>query len=110
MNKRIAIKKGKKVKDKELYNFDRTIAKWMLPRLKRFKNITKSYPPKYETYQDWSHVLDKMINSFEMFLSQPDWEIKHFKEPNFLEEYEKRFEEIEEGLHLFADNFLDLWS
>lgn len=36
MNKRIAIKKGKKVKDKELYNFDRTIAKWMLPRLKQF--------------------------------------------------------------------------
>lgn len=101
-----------------LYN---TISKFILPRLKRFKEVNNGTPNEiYKKYRDpnrkvsenirlaskeWNEKLDKMILSFETIINEDifehDWSDK---------KYWKKQRKIEkEGLKLFAEYFQDLW-
>ena len=79
--------------DTELWNLNATIAQFILPRLKRFREINKSYP-KAISEKEWNEILDKMIKFFEEYLD----------ENNYLEDNLEK-----EGIELFAKYFLDLW-
>jgi hypothetical protein len=79
--------------DTELWNLNTTIAQFILPRLKRFREINKSYP-KTLSEEEWNEILDKMIKFFEEYLD----------ENNYLEDNLEK-----EGIELFAKYFLDLW-
>lgn len=114
MNKRQKIKKKLKVKNRELWNLDYTVAEWIVPRLKQFKKINIAYPgrPPMDTPEKWDEALDKMILAFELSKRDP-LDIYH---KEFHEDYEvfcKKVEEyeatVQEGLHLFATYFMDLW-
>lgn len=80
----------------EIWNLYITISKFILPRLKRFKEYNCSFPPSLEPEQ-WENILNKMINSFELICKD---------DSNTKEE----FIIIDEGLDLFKKYFFDLWD
>lgn len=114
--------------DKDCYNLDMTIAKFVLPRLRYFREHSEDYPGKLEPYVGWSEdhptgtepydewmeILDKMILAFQYVIEQFDWkldeEFDFSKDPEKNKAEEKRrLDVIYEGLHLFADWCLALW-
>jgi len=57
--------------DKELWNLDKTLAEYIYPRLKRFKEIVTGRPGGFETQEKWLNTLEQMIVAFEL-LSRED--------------------------------------
>lgn len=82
--------------DSELWSLDVTISKFILPRLKAFKDIAGGYPGGM-TAEYWEQTLDHMIEAFEL---QAECKFSHTKEE------EKK---IEDGLKLFTNYFGHLW-
>ena len=80
----------------ELWNLDYTIARFILPRLKAFKESTGGYPYGM-TNDEWHNILDRMIEGFELIVKD-DIEVNE-------EEEKKKVE----ALDLLRDNFFSLW-
>ena len=104
--------------DTETWNLDSTMAKFILPRLKRFKELHNGYPANL-TPEQYDLYLDKMIYAFEQ-LSDEDASMDElenvFGEDNFKigdSSYagaeRNRDVTVEEGLQLFAEYFQSLW-
>lgn len=86
--------------DEELWNLDSTICKWLLPRLKTFKEKTIGYPPDLKSPKEWDEILEKIILALELYNS------------DLLDSPEQaRIEgkQIKEGLELFGKYFGNLW-
>jgi len=95
--------------DSDCWNLDVTIAKFIIPRLKRFKEIKYEYPAEFiindrytwnteaSAINKWNEILDKMILAF-------DLEIKKCNGEKVDEE------KIKEGLELFAKYYSKLWD
>ncbi len=79
--------------DTETYSLFNTIAKFTLPRLKRFKEVTDSHPTDM-TFEEWMIILDKIIESLEI-ISKDDSSFSHEKEAK-----------IKEGIDLFGSILL----
>lgn len=78
--------------DTETWNLDLTISRFILPRLKVFKEKTIGYPPEL-TFEEWQDIIQKMIDYFEA----------KSNEDNFLEDIDS------EGFDLFCKYFESLW-
>lgn len=76
--------------DTELWNLDTTILKFILPRLKAFKEVTVGYPGDFNNMEDWVKCIDKMIKSIEQILTDDN-----------NADYE--------GFELFKKHFFGLW-
>lgn len=87
--------------DTETWNLDYTIASFILPRLKRFKQVVNCYPDDI-TFEEWQNVLDKMIYAFELRVKEDD-------ESWTLEEEKANYKKIREGLNLFTKYYFSLW-
>ena len=81
--------------DEDLWNLDKTICKFVLPRLKEFKRQSPCHPNDIE-YDEWTQKLDKMIEAFEL---SSTYDILN-NEDN---------KKVEDGLLLFAKYFQCLW-
>lgn len=105
MNRRIRKKKGlSKITNEEVWGLDITLAKYILPRLIKFKTInTMSRPSEFKNLEEWHNVIDKMIWSFDEHLKN-DFPLSN--SPDFKEQVDR----YEEGLQLFAKHFGDLWD
>ena len=77
----------------ECWNLDITIAKFILPRLKYFRETTISYPDNDKGMDGWHEILDKMIYSFDEILKDDSTDQ----------------DKIQEGLELFAKYYVNLW-
>lgn len=106
--------------DSELWNFDYTMAKWILPRLKRFKKDSISFPAELETPDKWDEILDKMIWSFDYIVNQDKYEdeiMEKYKDNEIDEDGHYRWikdtkelsAKCQEGLDLFGTYFRSLW-
>ena len=82
--------------DTETWNLYVTIAGFVVPRLKRFKEVTIGYPASM-TEKEWDECLDKMIFAFETVLNEDD-------DIDICDN-----EKVVEGLSLFAKHYLHLW-
>lgn len=51
--------------DEELWALDETIVKFLLPRLKRFKELNNAHPSEY-TWAFWNKILDNIIYGLEL--------------------------------------------
>lgn len=83
--------------DSETWSLDSTIAKFILPRLIRFKEINAGYPGTVSE-QEWDDILDRMILAFSLLAS----------DAAFVTAKEDQ-EKIDEGLALFAKWYQHLW-
>lgn len=81
----------------EVINLDTTVAKFLLPRIKHFKNITKSYPSGL-TKDSWNEILDKIIYAMDYFSSDKKYD----------DEGEMYL--ALEGAQLLGKHFANLWS
>lgn len=129
MNKRLRKKRGiyTKFKDKETWCLDVTIAQFILPRLRRFKEVNNGVPTSLffdrddkfhgndEDWQknaskEWDTILGEMIWAFEEIAEDKSPEKR---ENESWEDYRTRCwvwnKDIEHGLQLFAKHFRDLW-
>lgn len=84
----------------ELWNLDITLAKLILPRLRRFRVKLQGWPASL-TLGEWQDALDKMIKAFELILDE-DY---HSWDDNG-----DMMQTVETGLTLFAKYYRDLWQ
>lgn len=82
--------------DSETWNLDVTIAEFILPRLKVFKELNIAYPPSL-TPEKWDEIIDTMIYSFEEIIKN-DWSLD--------EEVNRK---IKLGLDNFREYYFNLW-
>jgi hypothetical protein len=82
--------------DTETWAMDQAFAKFILPRLQRFKEVHICYPPDL-TMKKWDNIIQQMIDGFEEILRRDekiaDWDVK----------------KVDKGLKLFAKWYHDLW-
>ena len=62
--------------DTELWNLDLTIANFILPRLKVFREQTNGYPSKFKAMEEWTKILDEIIEGLELYKDKFDWDVK----------------------------------
>lgn len=96
----MAKNKKKKIKTKELWNLDITIAEFIYPRLKKFKKITVGFPVGC-TEEEWDKYLDEMIKAFKILKTDGLHSESY--------DYEKSEEEVKRGLELFVKYYNNLW-
>ena len=95
----------------ELWNLDSTIAKFILPRLKEFRNKAISFPMEFcelnseKGLRVWKRILDKMILSFYLISKNDDIDESINSNNN-----KKQQNTIDNGLYLFYYYFRDLWN
>jgi len=85
--------------DTETWNLDNTIALFIVPRLKRFKEVTDCYPYGYESIENWKEAIQKMIDGFELWITHDKWDHRD------VEKHKK----VDEAIQLFAKEFKALW-
>ena len=90
---------AKKIKEKELWNLDITMAKYIAPRLKAFRKKNFSHPASMSAVE-WNKCLKKMIKAFEL-ISGDDFETP--------KQAIKNQKKIKKGLKLFAKYYQFLW-
>jgi len=93
--------------DEELWNLDCTLAEYILPRLKAFKEYHGSYPPDL-TSKKWNKKLDEMIWAFDAILHEEETmpAIDGGEKVKLIAYYKRR----QKGLNLFSKYFMDLWD
>ena len=83
--------------DGDTFSLDHSLAKVILPRLKRFRQVTIATPASLDE-QEWKDILDEMIETFEFIASDKYWNAT-------AEDYER----LGKGLDLFAKHYFGLW-
>ena len=100
--------------DYEIRDVDEVFAKWALPRVKRFREITYTFPLDGEgkgSMDAWYQDLDKMINAFQLIIDGYDGKGSPFTtQEEFNKNEDENDRQIQEGLTLFGDNVRTMWD
>ena len=83
--------------DDDTFSLDHTCAKLILPRLKRFKELSVGDSFDGTTEEEWGEIVDKMIVGIELH-AKGNWDCNA----------EER-EQAKEGLRLFGEYYSHLW-
>lgn len=96
--------------DEITWNLNTELAKWLLPRLKRFKELANGYPPNL-TPEEWEENLDKVIHALEIEVYEEDVKLwSMFSNDDAKTAYYKKLEkEREEGLKILGEYMGYLW-
>lgn len=86
--------------DSETYSLDYTIARFIYPRLKRFKEVNNGVPGGLSE-QEWDDILDTMLDGFRLAATDDN--------TGTGEEEKERTAIIQKSLDLFAKYFFHLW-
>ena len=86
--------------DSEMWSLDYTLACFILPRLKRLREVKHGYPSELNSFEEWTAILDKMILGFELIVNDDTY-------PNKAMSYQAK---VNESLKLFAEYFQNLWD
>lgn len=81
--------------DTETWSLASTIAAFVLPRLKRFREVSQGHPAD-RTEEQWTADLDEMIWAFQQIVDDESWS---FEEA----------ERLTDALRKFGDQFMNLW-
>mgnify|MGYP000880928582 FL=1 len=65
----------RKMKEKDTWDLSYNFARYVLPRLKRFRQVVNGHPVKddVKTMDDWYKVLDKIILAFDYIVDADYW-------------------------------------
>ena len=91
--------------DSETWALDSVIAKFILPRLIRFKELNIGYPGNEITWEKWNEMLDDMIFAFSWSLHYDD---DLTEEPSPVEK-RRNWVRHDRGMKTFAKWFHHLW-
>jgi len=91
--------------DCETWALDSVISEFILPRLRRFKELNNGFPMGLSIGK-WNNILDKIIFSFEWNLLKEEDDIY---EKLTSKEKKISWKKYNEGMELFAKYFRDLW-
>ena len=94
--------------DSETWSLYGVIAEFILPRLKRFREIIPNYPMG-ETENSWKEKIDRMIFAFDWILNGESECCRRFVGDEFAKEIDIGEKKCSEGLKLFAEWFQGLW-
>jgi len=97
--------------DKECWDLDRTIAKYIIPRLKVLKNLDSSHPIEFNSAREWNKAIDKMIWSFEFVLTDygsSEYDFKNTQKWKFKQSL--KMKRYKEGMKLFVKHYNSLWN
>lgn len=97
--KKRALKKYNEMLWDDCFNLDNSIAEYIYPRLKYFKETSISMPSEFDEAEQWYETLDKIIYAFQYIVEELDYEF---------DDKESR-ERHDEGMLLFAKHFMNLW-
>lgn len=89
--------------DSETWNLDITIAKFLVPRLKAFKECKNGFPARL-TEKKWNKILDEMIEGFELHCTKDEWEFEQD-----INERNEKYAKVNKALKHFSKYFHDLW-
>ncbi len=84
--------------DSDTWSLDHTIAKFVLPRLKRFKALNSVVPCEF-TEESWDAELDKMIAAMEFLAGDERWACFD----------KEKLSDVEAGVCSFGKHFTALW-
>lgn len=90
--------------DNETWSLYNVIAEFVLPRLKRFREIKNGYPSNLKNDKEWQVILDKIIFALEWANKFDDIEVKLSQK-----EQVASWTKYNEGMRLFSEYFTDLW-
>ena len=85
--------------DSETWCLASAIAKFIVPRIERFREIECGVPSATDGSEDWKVVLEKIQTAFELVLKN---------DASWIWTNEEK-EQFREGMYLFRDYYLDLW-
>jgi len=83
--------------DRELWSLDFTVCKFLVPRLKVFRESNRGYPVSLSSSEEWNEIVDKITWSISKWVETCCW----------IEEEDR--ERFDEGMELFHKYFFDLW-
>ena len=91
----------------EVYDLDLEIAKFIIPRLKLYKNECLSleetgieiYPNDFKSFDEWILVIDKMISAFETY----------WRGVEYSDIMDEKYKEVKDGMYLFVKYYDCLW-
>jgi hypothetical protein len=100
--------------DEDTWSLDKTMARFVLPRLIRFREINNGYPNDL-TEERWDAILDEMIWALDYIVN--DGENYYFDKDKLsapytteqLEEWKKLEDRCDNGMKLFGEYFRALW-
>lgn len=90
--------------DAETWGLDSVIAEFILPRLRRFREILAGYPIGLSVHE-WETILDDMIFAFDWSLNNEEDKYDNLTDV----EKEENWRRYDKGMNLFAKWFRDLW-
>jgi hypothetical protein len=88
--------------DSETWNLDSSLAKIILPRLKRFKELSDGFPAELEE-GEWDKILDEMIWAFTFLAGEERWTT------GVSEDDTKTWARVQSALNNFAKYYTGLW-
>lgn len=89
--------------DTEMWSLDCTIAEFIAPRLKVYKEhaeLIEDHPMSI-TFQEWKCILEQMIEGFELYPNHFNWTA---------EESDANWKKVDKALSLFHTWFFNLWN
>lgn len=98
---------GLYINKEDTRNLDKTIAQFISPGLKLYKNSYDCIPCEIKDRDEWDEILDKMIYSFDYYASNQRYEIDF--STYSMDELKAHRDKIQEGIDLFAKYFRELW-
>lgn len=91
--------------DSDLWSLDCTIARFVLPRLRRFRKRNHGYPPEM-TSAEWDDLMDEMIWAFEWMLDDAHG-MFGYEDHN---KWQADCDRAQKGLEAFGKYFMALWD
>ncbi|MCK5612441.1 hypothetical protein KAR91_61785 [Candidatus Pacearchaeota archaeon] len=91
--------------DSDTWSLDDSLTTWLLPRLKRFKEVNNAYPSRITDEHEWDAILNRMIESLE-------WYSNHHYGEGYDGDYKKwqqDFSHTMSGLRLITKYWRELW-
>jgi len=85
--------------DSEIWNLEAELARHILPRLRRFKQLNNGYPDSL-TPEAWDEILEEMIHAFNFRAANMDQQMDALAETH---------ERVQKGLELFGKYYCHLW-
>ncbi len=85
--------------DVDTWSLDIPVAKFVLPRLRRFKELNNGYPCDMSE-KEWDGKIDQMIEAFDLLLKIENGDV---------EDTVEMWEKIQVGFRLFGENLRALW-